>query len=320
MTAERQGAGTERRLLKVGLVLPMAEGRLDGATPRWGDIATMARLGEEIGVDSLWLPDHLLFQADDVITGQWECLTILSALAAVTRRVELGTLVVCTGFRNPALLAKMADTIEEISGGRLILGLGAGWGELEHQAFGYPFDHRASRFEEALTIILGLLRTGRVDVEGRFYQARECELRPRGPRPNGPPIMIGTRGERMLRLTARYADQWNTWLAFGRNDPADVAPLRAAVDAACREVGRDPATLARTAAVMVDPIGRNERPVILARAGIAPTPIAGSPEEIAGRLLAFAQEGITHLQVHLHPNTPAGVEAFAPVLAALRRA
>jgi alkanesulfonate monooxygenase SsuD/methylene tetrahydromethanopterin reductase-like flavin-dependent oxidoreductase (luciferase family) len=252
------------------------------------------------------------------VTGQWECWSVLTALAAVTRRVELGTLVLCTGFRNPALLAKTADTVEEISGGRLILGLGAGWNEREHAAFGYPFDHRASRFEEALTIIHGLLREGRIDFAGRFYAARECELRPRGPRPAGPPILIGTRGERMLRLTARYADLWNVWLAFGRNDPADLAPLREAVDAACAAVGRDPATLARTAAVMVAPTEGAEPPVILARAGIAPTPIGGTPAQIAERLRAFAAAGIAHLQVHLHPNTPASIDAFAPTLALLR--
>ncbi|MCC6629324.1 MAG: LLM class flavin-dependent oxidoreductase [Chloroflexi bacterium] len=314
------GPGSAVNQLQIGLVLPVAEQRMGGATPRWSDIATMARMAEEIGVHSLWLPDHLLFQADQAVTGQWEIMSMLGALAAVTRRAALGTLVLCTGFRNPALLAKMADTLDEISDGRLILGLGAGWNEFEHRAFGFPFDARASRFEEALAIIRGLLRDGRVDFAGRFYQARECELRPRGPRPTGPPILIGTRGERMLRLTARHADLWNVWLAFGTNQPAEIPPLRDAVDAACRAVGRDPASLARTAAVMVDPLGHAAGPIILARGGIAPTPIAGTPDEIAQRLLAFVGEGISHLQVHLHPNAPAGVAAFAPVLAALRAA
>lgn len=312
------GPGSAITQLQIGLVLPAAEQRMGGVTPRWSDIATMARMAEEIGIDSLWLPDHLLFQADQVVTGQWEIMSLLGALAAVTQRAALGTLVLCTGFRNPALLAKMADTLDEISDGRLILGLGAGWNEFEHRAFDFPFDARASRFEEALAIIHGLLRDGRVDFAGRFYQARECELRPRGPRPGGPPILIGTRGERMLRLTARHADLWNVWLAFGTNQPAEIPPLRGAVDAACRSVGRDPASLARTAAVMVDPLGYAASPIILARGGIAPTPIAGTPDEIAQQLLAFVREGISHLQVHLHPNAPASVAAFAPVLAALR--
>ena len=117
---------------------------------------------------------------------------------------------ICQSFRNPALLAKMADTVEEISGGRLILGLGAGWNEPEYRAFGYPFDHRVDRFEEGIEIITSLLRTSHCDLDGRWYQVRDCELRPRGPRPEGPPIVIGTAGERMLSLTAKYAGGWNT--------------------------------------------------------------------------------------------------------------
>jgi alkanesulfonate monooxygenase SsuD/methylene tetrahydromethanopterin reductase-like flavin-dependent oxidoreductase (luciferase family) len=129
--------------------------------------------------------------------------------------------------------------------------------------------------------------------------------------------MVGGRGERMLRLTARYADLWNVWLAFGRNRPEELAPWRAAVDAACRAAGRDPASVERTAAIMVDPVGRPDGPVILARADLAPEPVAGTPAELAAALRAFAGEGLTHIQVHLHPHSLAGVEAFAPVLEAL---
>ncbi len=308
------------RPLKVGLVLPFRERQMEGATPRWADILAMAQRAEAIGLDSVWLADHLIFQSEGQTTGAWECWSLLSALAATTRRVELGSLVICTGFRNPALLAKMADTVEEISGGRLILGLGAGWNEVEYRAFGYPFDHRVSRFEEALTIIHALLRTGQVDFAGRYYAARECELRPRGPRPTGPPIMIGTRGERMLGLTARYADLWNVWLAFGRSRPAEIPPLRAQVDAACRAVDREPATLGRTAAVMVDTQGRRTGPTVPVRPGLAPEPLTGAPEELAAGLRAFAAEGISHVQVYAHPDTLEGVEGLAPVLALLDHA
>ena len=148
--------------------------------------------GRGVGFDSVWLPDHLLFRFPGVRPqGVWDVWSLLSALAATTKRVEIGPLVACTSFRNPALIAKMADTIDEISGGRLILGLGAGWHKPEYDAFGFPFDHRVSRFEEAMQIIHGLLRDGHVDFEGKFYSARDCELRPRGPRPQGPPILWG---------------------------------------------------------------------------------------------------------------------------------
>ncbi len=181
-----------QRPLKIGFFIGLFDGWKDGQTTRWTDIHAMAKMVEEVGFDSLWLPDHLLVQTADESVGVWECTSILSALAATTTRVELGTLVACNTFRNPALLAKMADTIDEISGGRFTLGIGAGHMDPEYHAFGYPVDHRYSRFEEAIQIIHGLLREGCIDFEGTFYQARDCELLPRGPRPMGPPIMIGT--------------------------------------------------------------------------------------------------------------------------------
>src|SRR5215212_8585260 len=191
---------------------------MNGGSARWSDLREMAQLGEQIGADSLWITDHLIHrEAGEEPRGMWECWSLISALAAVTEKPEIGTLVMSTSFRNPALLAKMADTVDEISGGRLMLGLGAGWNEAEYIAFGYPFDHRVSRFEEAVTIIAGLLRDGHIDFEGTYYEARDCELRPRGPRANGPSIMIGTVGARMLRQTALYADAWNAFFWWTGN-------------------------------------------------------------------------------------------------------
>jgi alkanesulfonate monooxygenase SsuD/methylene tetrahydromethanopterin reductase-like flavin-dependent oxidoreductase (luciferase family) len=278
---------------------------LDGATPRWDDIATMARLAEDIGFDSLWFPDHLMVHFDAGTFGAWDCWSLLAGIAAITQRVELGPAVSCMSFRNPALLAKMADTVDEISGGRLILGLGAGWHGPEYRDFGFPFDHLVSRFEEGIQIIRGLLREGHVDFDGVYHQARDCELRPRGPRRQGPPIMVGTLGPRMLRIMALYADMWTTaWV-----HPNDLPEQLAAVDAACADVGRDPATLERTASIAFDLPGTEAR----AFSG-NPGQATGSPEELAEIIRAFAGLGITHLTVCLSPNTPHGIEAFAPVL------
>ncbi|HAX26067.1 MAG TPA: LLM class flavin-dependent oxidoreductase [Chloroflexi bacterium] len=301
------------RPLKIGFILPQIEGRREGTTPGWTDILAAAQVAEDIGFDSLWLVDHLLYQfgPDDPPRGIWECWTLLSALAATTTRAELGTLVTCTGFRNPALLAKMADTVDEISGGRVILGLGAGYYEHEYASFGYPYDHRVSRFEEALHIIAPLLRDGRATFRGQYSFAEDCELRPRGPRPKGLPIMIGTGGERMLRLTAEHADAWNGWLVRGQNHPDAIPPLRERIDAACRQIGRDPATLTRTATVMVDP-----RPsAVPSRTG----PLAGTPEEIADAFRSFAREGISHIQIASRVTNAEGIEQFRPILAALDR-
>lgn len=308
-------SATSGRPCKLGIILPEAEFDMGGETARWSDYKAMARLAEEMGFDSVWFVDHLLYRGDATTVDQqgvWECWSILAGLAAITERVELGPLVTPTSFRNPALLAKIVDTVEEISGGRIILGLGAGWHEDEYRAFGFPFDHRVSRFEEAFTIIHSLLKDGYVDFEGQYYAARDCELRPRGPRPNGPPIMIGSRGRRMLRLTLPHVEIWNAWLSGARSHPDVIPEMREQIDAACREVGRDPATLERTVSIMVDQTGTRE---------IGPSmkpetaePLAGSPEEIAAGIRAFADEGISHLQLYLVPNTIQSIERFGHVL------
>lgn len=304
------------RPCKLGVILPEAEFDMGGETARWADYRAMATLAEDMGFDSVWFVDHLLYRGADATTldaqGAWECWSILAALAAVTERVELGPLVTPTSFRNPALFAKMVATVEEISGGRIILGLGAGWHRGEYEAFGFPYDHRVARFEEAFTIIHGLLRHGQIDFEGQYYSARECELRPRGPRPDGPPLMIGSRGPRMLRATLPHVDIWNAWLSGTRSHPDVIPDMRAHVDALCEEVGRDPATLERSVSIMVDQTGTRE-----IGASMKPDtaePLTGSPEEIAAGIRAFADEGISHIQCYLVPNTIKSIERFGKVL------
>jgi alkanesulfonate monooxygenase SsuD/methylene tetrahydromethanopterin reductase-like flavin-dependent oxidoreductase (luciferase family) len=222
--------------------------------------------------------------------------------------------VACTAFHNPAVLAKRADTIDEISGGRFVLGLGAGWNEAEFRAFGIPFDHRIDRFEEAFGIIRGLLRDGAVDFEGTYYSARDCELLPRGPRPGGPPLMIGSNGERMLRIAAPHVDSWNSWFSDTGNSPAGIAPLRARVDAACAEVGRPPGEIERSVAVHVRMPGGTGRTMGDTSVADAVAPLQGSPEEMAEELRAYAREGIGHVQLVLDPISRASIEGFAPVV------
>lgn len=291
-------------------MLPESEREMAGDTARWSDFLAMARAIEDLGFDSLWFADHLLMKVPGYEPqGAWECWSMLAAFAAVTERIELAPFVTSTGYRNPALLAKIAETVDEISGGRLILGLGSGWAEPEYTAFGFPYDHRASRFEEALTIISSLIRTGKVNFEGRFYSARDCELRPRGPRPGGMPIVVGTfSGERMMRLAAQHADEWNVWVDSTGNRASGVPAIREKMDAICREVGRDPATLRRSAAVMVDFPGAYGRP------GQKVPSLTGTPEELAEEFRAYAREGISQIQLYPDPCTVAGIEALAPVL------
>jgi probable F420-dependent oxidoreductase len=306
-----------RRPFKIGLFVPRFEQPWSGRGPGWAEIAEMARRAEEVGFDSFWLPDHLLFRFSQVHQqGAWDVWSLLAALAATTRTLEIGPLVACSSFRNPALIAKMADTIDEISGGRLLLGLGAGWHEPEYTAFGFPYDHRVSRFEEALQIITALLRAGHVDFEGDYYTARDCELRPRGPRAAGPPILVGGSGPRMLRLAARFADAWN---ADRQNDVAAVEALNARVDQACDEEDRDPASLTRVIGIQVDLRNESRQAMQPRQWVMAPWPLTGTAEELAAQIRRYAEARVEHLLVWIDPVSLAGIEAFAPVLEALDR-
>ncbi|HEU5381569.1 MAG TPA: LLM class flavin-dependent oxidoreductase [Ktedonobacteraceae bacterium] len=301
---------TSARGMKVGLVLKTAESALQGKTPTFRDLQAMALACERAGLDSIWLCDHLIYRfPEQEEKGIWEVFTLLSALAALTTTITLGTIVVCTSFRPPALVAKMADTIDEISGGRLVLGLGAGWHQPEYEAFGYPFDHLASRFEEAIQIIAPLLRDGQVDFQGKYYQVNNCVLRPRGPSRQGPSILIAGRRPRMLQLTARYADAWNTaW-------PVDTAVVKERYQEfkdACTAVGRDPATVELTVGTSVRFAEPGEK-VDTTRT------ISGSPEEIAQAFQRFADEGVGHLIVTLEPMTVESIEQFGRVVALLRQ-
>lgn len=305
---------TAGRPLKVGIQLPEVEREVP-----WPEMRAMAQRAEEVGFDSLWVGDHLLYHyPNGERRGPWEAWSTLAALAAVTMRVELGPFVACTSFHNPGVLAKKAAAVDEISGGRLILGLGAGWNNTEYRAFGFPFDHRVDRFEEAFTIIRTLLAEGHVDFDGRYYQARDLDLLPRGPRDAGPPLMVGSMGPRMLRITLPHVAAWNAWYAWFGNDVKQLRPLLARVDDACHEVGRDAADVERTVAVLVQ-MGDGRGRLTLYEDDEPVEPIRGGADEIAGALAAFAEAGVGHVQLVVDPITLDSIESLAPALDALDR-
>ena len=277
----------------------------------------MAQAAEAVGLDSVWVGDHLLYRYPDAPPrGPWEAWSMLAALAAVTRRVEIGPLVACLNFHNPAVLAKVAATVDDISGGRLILGVGAGWNQTEFDAFGVPFDHRVSRFEEAFAIVRGLLSDGRVDFQGTYFSAPDCEMRPPSSRPGGPPLMVGSMGERMLAITLPHVAAWNAWYEWFGNTVQGYRPMRDAVDAACRAAGRDPGKVARTIALLMAlprATGRQSGKVNQEDHD----PIQGEPDAVAEVLRSFAAEGVSHVQLVLDPITVESIQALAPVLSAL---
>ena len=308
------------RPFKVGIMLPQTEGLRGPGVRRWQEVAGIARLAEDVGFDSLWLVDHLIYklEGEDQGRGVWECWSLLSAIAAITSRVELGTLVMAMGWRNPALLAKMADTVEEISSGRLILGLGSGYHKHEYDAFGFPFGYKVSKFEECIQIVHGLLRNGEVDFEGKYHSARECVLKPRGPRSGGPPILIGSVKPRMMACMAKYADLWNAYYDDTHNRVDGIRRLRPIIDEACKKEARDPATLERTVTVLLADETADPWWDRLPSSGFLEStplkPVMGAPEQIAETLLAYHKEGISHIQICLDPTTCQTVESLSTVL------
>ncbi len=314
--------------LKIGVLLPLWTGSYAGATASLPQVLAFARHAESLGLDSLWFTDHLYFEPyldfqavgialpDDwagVMGGQWECWTAAAAVAAVTSRIALGTLVSNTGFRNPALLARMADNVADLSSGRLILGLGAGDFVSEHRAYGFDFERHVSRFEETLHIVKPLLRGERVTYAGEFVRAENAELLPRAAS-GAPPILIGTlKGKpRMSRLVAQHADLWNCMIAFGDCSLATYRAAWAPIHEACERHGRAPATLTQGATVAVN---FSDGPY-----GVIPTavPFAGSVRQIADRFAEYAAHGCAHVSVIPHPWNEAGLERLAEVLAILR--
>lgn len=301
------------RPLKIGIQLPEVEREVG-----WPELRAMAQAAERIGLDSVWVGDHLLYRDDGrPPRGPWEAWSLLAALAAVTERVELGPLVASTSFHAPAMLAKKAATIDEISGGRLILGLGAGWNRAEYDAFGFPYDHRVGRFEEAFTIIRELLRGGTSDLRGTYHAVERAELLPRGPRTGGPPLMVGSMGERMLAITLPHVDAWNAWGPWFGNSVEGYRAVHATIDAACRSAGRAPADVARTVALIVALPGALGRGSAVTEEAFMPIP--GDAATLAPTLRAFADAGVSHVQLVLDPITLDSVEALAPTLSALDR-
>lgn len=292
--------------MKIGLMLPLAHGETDG----WTTLRAMALAAEEHGLDSVWGADHLIYRENGETEGIHESWTLLTAVAAITSRVEIGPLVLALPFRNPALTAKMAIELDEISGGRLILGVGCGWHQPEFDAFDYPFDHRVSRFAEGLEILMPMLRGESVTFEGRYHAARDAIALPPPIRAGGPPVLIAGKQPRMLDLVARHAAQWNAaWYGF----PGQADELRTRLSnlgSALKAAGRDASTLTLTAGILVALDGAED--------DVPERAIRGTTSEIADALAGYAQHGMGHLIAHIFPRTPGAVAQLGEAAALAR--
>jgi alkanesulfonate monooxygenase SsuD/methylene tetrahydromethanopterin reductase-like flavin-dependent oxidoreductase (luciferase family) len=294
------------RPCKIGVQLPEVERFVP-----WPEYLDLARRAEGAGYDSIWVGDHLIYDLPDGSTrGPYEAWTTLAAIAAVTQRVEIGPLVASTSFHAPAMLAKQAATVDAISQGRLIVALGAGWNRREFDAFGFPYDRRVSRFEEALAIIVPLLREGRTSYHGQFYDVDDCVLDPRPVREGGPPIMLGSNSPRMLSIGLPVVDSWNVWWSIYDNSVERFAEVKAEVDAVMPE-GR---SVEATAAVLVTlPAGAGR----LMGENYAATVTTVTPDDLGDHVRGLADAGATHLQLVLDPITAESIDVVGAVLADL---
>jgi probable F420-dependent oxidoreductase len=251
--------------MRLGLALPHYDTSLAGRPASWSGVRDAALIAEQAGFDSVWVSDHLFldwskYGGSAEPRGSLECWVTMSALAAVTSKVRIGSLALCNDLRNPALVAKMAATLDTLSGGRLELGIGAGWYEPEFRAAGIPFDPpgtRIARLEEAAEIIRRLLDGEELIFKGQHYTIDGAVCHPGPAQKPHPPIWIGGKGDRLLATAARAADGWNfSWV--GSIDT--YSERAAAADRACEMAGRDPATLRRSTGAYVL-VGRDDADV-----------------------------------------------------------
>ena len=297
----------QSRSFKVGVQLPEVERFVP-----WPELISMAKTAEAVGFDSIWLGDHLLYDLPDgSVRGPWEVWTSLAAIAAVTTRVEIGPLVASIGFHEPAMLAKQAATVDAISGGRLIVGLGAGWNEREYRAFGFAYDQRVSRFEEAFGIIRRLLVGEVVDFSGRFYNVARSQVDPIS-RPGGPPLLLGSTAPRMMSIALPHVQSWNVWWSRFGNTVEGFASEAARVEEQCQIAGRAPGAVQATAAVYVQVPGGGGR--TMGSDKVVAEPLRGTQRELADQLAAFGAAGCDHLQLVVDPITQASIEWLGGVL------
>ncbi len=306
--------------IRIGVYLPTFAGgiRADGSLPRYPELVALARDLEAAGFESLWVADELNPRfADGSELGYWEAWTLLTAIATQTSRVRVGPLVLSIGFRNPGLVAKMAVTLDEVSGGRLVLGVGAGYDESEHAMFGMPWAARVARLEEYLAVLRGLLAGESVTFEGRHHSARSARLNP-PPRSKTIPIVVGTIsiGPRIMRAVARYADGWNGWLAFTDNRPAALVSHLDALAEACQLAGRDPRTIQRSVGISVR---LGSAPLRYGPDDYAPIAISGTDEEIAAHIAEFADYGIDEVVLYTFPLGGSETTRLARIVEAVRR-
>lgn len=299
--------------IPIGLVLPMLEHPETGDKPSWQLISRQTALAEPAGFDTVWVADELLWRVPDWQgpSGWWECVALAGAVAATTTNIRVGTWVLSALHRNPGLMVKSVHTLDEVSGGRFIFGLGSGHAGDQGETFGFPPDKTVGRFEDALEILVPALRGEVVTHDGPFHNATKLESRPRGPSNGSVQLMMGAHGPRTMGLAVKYADTWSCY-ATTTSYPDGFAEMMTLFEQVVDESDRDPDTIGRSVGVFVEPTAvRSAESLGFGR------PIAGSTDEIVDAIGGLFALGFSRIEVIPWPNEPKTVEALVPVLGQL---
>lgn len=302
--------------LSIGFTAWAMENPKTGVAPRWDDIRNWALLTEQHGYDTFWIPDELVWEGEESgsVAGWWECVALTGAVAAVTSTIDIGSWVLSALHRSPGLTVKAVETLDEISGGRFLFGLGAGHAGRQGAMFGFPPDRTVSRYEDALEIIVPLLRSGEADHAGPYHSAERVPNRPRGPQGSDMRLMLAGHGPRNIGLAVRYGDWWSAY-ATTSSQPEAFDEMLALVDRTCEEQDRDPASLDRSIGVAV--VLPGDEPDFFAGSD----PIVGSTEQIAETLLAFAERGVTGIELMADGADPqVAIPVLAEVVAMVKEA
>lgn len=298
----------------IGAAIGTFELEQSGEAPSWRGIRDTVVAAEDVGFDTVWIADELLWEYPDRSdpSGWWECVALLGAVAAATTTIEVGSWVLSALHRNPALTAKAVETIDEISGGRFLFGFGSGHAGRQGEAFGFPPDYTVTRYEEALRILIPLIRDGAVTYDGTYHKAVDLAHRPRGPQWPSVPLMLGGHGPRTIGLAVEHADIWSCY-ATTTSEAEAFSDLMAAVDSACRTAGRDPHSLARSVGISMWPTDvDSEMPELLVE------PFRGTSEVCVAELKKFREMGFDRVEVLLPADDPAAVEALGAIAAAAK--
>lgn len=301
------------RPLELGVVLPTIGLPMNQGYGSWSRISSVALEAEEVGFDTVWVPDELLwkFPPDFTPMGTWECVAMASAISVVTESVRVGSWVLSALHRNPGLTVKVAETIDEISGGRFLFGFGAGHSGTQGAAFGYPPDQTVGRYEEALNVVIPLLREGEATYVGQYHSALEQNNIPRGPQGERMRLLLAGHGPRTVGLAVKHADIWSGY-ATKSSLPDAFVDLVHLVERTCDEQARDPESLGKSIGVFLEPSDQGMAEAI----GLG-VPIVGPPSEAAERIHEFARMGVSMLELVPVPFNENAMEYMAELIGIL---